>query len=290
VLSLLQKDNSLMATYKVAWKASTKEAKVLLNAAALGTGFSSIGTFDHDDDADDILGASHDENHAIYHHVQERLYHQDVYDMQSVTIYIPVGTITSLPATDTLDLSDSETVQITNTFAPTWAANTEVTYSVPDTYATLTVNPAGDDNGLIFTAVEAGEDGDDITVRYVDPAGNNQALGVVVSGSAITVNLATGAGGAITSTAAQVKAAIEGSVAADALVNVAIMTADTGSADDGSGVVTAMSVANLAGGAPVLSVDENGLVTPLAAGSATITVTAADGFGATDTVAITVQA
>jgi hypothetical protein len=117
--------------------------------------------------------------------------------------------------------------------------------------AALTVNPAGDDNGLIYTAVAYGEVGNDITVVYVDPAANDAALSVGVVGSAITVNLATGVAGAITSTAALVLAAIEASGPATALVTVAIMTADTGVADDGSGVVTAMAVANLAGGAGV---------------------------------------
>lgn len=117
--------------------------------------------------------------------------------------------------------------------------------------AALTVNPAGDDNGLIYTAVAYGPSGNDITVAYVDPAANNALLSVDVVGSAITVNLATGVAGAITSTAAQVKAAIEGFAPAAALVTVAIMTADTGIADNGSGIVTAMALANLVGGTGV---------------------------------------
>lgn len=124
---------------------------------------------------------------------------------------------------------------------------------VPDAtaHSALTVNPTGDDNGLIFTAVAYGAGGDDISVRYVDPAANDAELSVAVVGSAITVNLATDSGGTITSTAADVLAAIEASPAADALVTVAIMTADSGTADDGTGVVTARSLANLAGGTGV---------------------------------------
>ena len=111
------------------------------------------------------------------------------------------------------------------------------------------VNPAGNDNGLTFTARTYGAAGDNITVRYTDPAANNAALAVSVAGPAITVSLATGAGGAITSTAAQVKAAIEANAVATALVSVAIMTSDSGVADDGSGVVTAMTPTALASGA-----------------------------------------
>lgn len=114
--------------------------------------------------------------------------------------------------------------------------------------ATLDVNPTGDDNGLTFTAVAYGAVGNDITIEYVDPAANDAALSVDVTGSAITVNLATGVAGAITSTAAEILAEIEATPAAAALVTVAIMTSDSGVADDGSGVVTAMASAPLAGG------------------------------------------
>lgn len=118
-------------------------------------------------------------------------------------------------------------------------------------HGTLTVNPTGDDNGLIYTSVAYGAGANAITIRYVDPAANNAALSVSVLGSAITVNLATGVAGAITSTAAEVKAAIDALPAAAALVTVAIQTADSGSGDDGSGVVTAMASAPLTGGAGV---------------------------------------
>lgn len=115
--------------------------------------------------------------------------------------------------------------------------------------ATVSINPAGDDNGLTYTAVDYGAAGNAITVRYVNPAANDADLGVVVAGSAITVNLATDGGGAITSTAADVLAAIEGSAPAAALVVPTIYAADAGVADDGSGVVTAIAATNLAGGA-----------------------------------------
>ena len=114
--------------------------------------------------------------------------------------------------------------------------------------AALIVNPAGDDNALTFTAVEYGANGNALSVAYVDPGANNAALAVSVSYGAITVSLATGVAGAITSTAAQVKAAVEALAASAALVTVAVYTADTGIADDGSGVVTAMASAALAGG------------------------------------------
>lgn len=112
--------------------------------------------------------------------------------------------------------------------------------AVAATFATIL---AGANNDLAFTAKTAGAAGNAITVALVDPAGNNQALAVNVVASAISVSLATGAGGAITSTAALVKAAVEASGAAAALVTVAHKTGN-----DGTGVVTAMAATNLVGG------------------------------------------
>lgn len=109
--------------------------------------------------------------------------------------------------------------------------------------ATLTTALAGADNDLVFTAVDAGDDGNDITVTYTDPSGNSQPLVVSVSGSDIDVSVETDGGGALISTAAEVQAAIEAKAEAAALVTVA----NSGS-DDGSGAVIAMATANLSGG------------------------------------------
>lgn len=61
--------------------------------------------------------------------------------------------------------------------------------------------------------------GNNITVEYLDPAANNAVLSISVSAKAITVHLATGAGGAITSTANEILDAIAASDAARALVD-----------------------------------------------------------------------
>lgn len=125
---------------------------------------------------------------------------------------------------------------------------TEAVAPLSGSQATLSRNPAGDDNALTFTAVKYGAEGNRISIAYVDPAANSQSLAVSVDGYAITVSLATNGGGTITSTAAQVKAAIEASAPAAALVTCTINTADSGSADDGTGVVTALAAANMTGG------------------------------------------
>lgn len=116
--------------------------------------------------------------------------------------------------------------------------------------SSVTINMGNADADPTYTAVEYGTAGDSITVTHVDPAANDAVLGVVVSGNDITVNLATGAGGAITSTANEVKAAIEAEAAAAALVTVAVEGA-------GTGVVEAKAETSLTGGVDVTA-GENG--------------------------------
>jgi hypothetical protein len=98
----------------------------------------------------------------------------------------------------------------------------------------------GSNNDLDYVAKAGGSGGLAITIAYVDPSANNAALSVTVSSNAITVHLATGVAGAITSTAAQIKAAIDAYPAAAALVSAA-----NAPANDGSGVVIALSPTNL---------------------------------------------
>jgi hypothetical protein len=113
--------------------------------------------------------------------------------------------------------------------------------------ATLTTALTGANNDLVFTARTAGPGGNSITVSYV-VAGNNTPLTVAVAGFAITVNVATDGGGAPTSTASQVLAALQGNQDTAALVSVALAPGN-----DGSGLVAALAATPLAGGALGLS-------------------------------------
>lgn len=113
----------------------------------------------------------------------------------------------------------------------------------PSTAATLSTALAGANNDLDYTAATAGSAGNSITIAYIDPGANDAVLGVVVTGNAIVVNLATGVAGAITSTAGDIDTAIAALPAAAALVNVA-----NKAANDGTGVVIAMAATALAGG------------------------------------------
>lgn len=107
--------------------------------------------------------------------------------------------------------------------------------------ASLSTDLAGDNNDIVFTAKTKGVIGHDITITYVDP-GEDGTISVDVVDTDIVVTLAYGTG-AITSTADDVKAAIEAEPAADALVSVADKAAN-----DGSGLVTALTETALASG------------------------------------------
>lgn len=107
-----------------------------------------------------------------------------------------------------------------------------------------TLEPGTGNSKIKFTSKLVGPLGNAITVRLVDPAANNQALSVTVGAPPnIVVNLATGAGGAITSTVAQVIVAVLANGTAAALVAVG-----NGTGSDGTGVMAAAAVTSLAGG------------------------------------------
>lgn len=119
-----------MSTYQVAYNPTVKKIKIQPDAAALGAGYTDIGSFDHDDDPDDILGI--DETHVLFHHVKDLLFRSGVKNMTDNPIYVPVNAVVSLPATDSISLVGVETTQITNTFTPLIARDTRVTYASDD--------------------------------------------------------------------------------------------------------------------------------------------------------------
>lgn len=125
-------------------------------------------------------------------------------------------------------------------------------------YATLTTDLTGDNNDLVYTSVDKTDEANDITIKYTDPHDFNQSLSVSVSGSDIDVSLATDGSGAITSTASDIKTAIEADQDASALVTVA-----NASGNDGTGVVIAMAKTNLSGGNTGLYADTLGSVAPV---------------------------
>lgn len=144
---------------------------------------------------------------------------------------------------DPADVNTAEIVRVTNDATGPLITVTLKQTASGGTRATLSTNLTGNNNDLTFTSTVQTTTGNSTTIAYVDPAGNNAVLSVSVTGSAITVNLATGVAGAITSTAAQIKTALDASVPAAALITTA-----NKAANDGTGVVTAMTATALAGG------------------------------------------
>jgi hypothetical protein len=109
--------------------------------------------------------------------------------------------------------------------------------------AYLVTGLVASNNAIRFTAKDiVGPLGHDITIELKDPSGNSKSLSVGVEGEAITVNLATGETGVITSTAAEIIAAIAASGAAG------IVTAANEGESTGNGVVSATAKSPLAGG------------------------------------------
>ncbi|QDT88646.1 flagellin N-terminal helical domain-containing protein [Gimesia algae] len=114
----------------------------------------------------------------------------------------------------------------------------------------LTVDSAAVNSDLTFTDARSsdsilGDTNQNINISFVDPSGASQALGVTVTNNAtdinIVVSLATNAGSAITSTAADIKTLLDANADANAYVSTAVEGA-------GAGVVDAAASAALAGG------------------------------------------
>lgn len=109
--------------------------------------------------------------------------------------------------------------------------------------AALTTGTA-DSNAINLTAKTSGLTGNNLSIKYADPGTASSALSVSVTGSAITVNLATDASGTITSTVDDVVAALNGDASSSALVTAAKQGFTSGTA-----VVAAQASTNLTGGA-----------------------------------------
>jgi hypothetical protein len=132
------------------------------------------------------------------------------------------GTITQANLGDLLAISDDQTLALA--------------------LAAATTSLTGDNNDLVWTAKQAweGAQGELITIEYRDPGANDAVESIVVEGTAIIVNLATGGAGAIASTGDTIKATLAGHGVASAMV-----TAVDAATDDGSGTVTALSATRL---------------------------------------------
>lgn len=109
--------------------------------------------------------------------------------------------------------------------------------------SSLILGSASGNNGVVLTAATAGELGNEISVRLVNPGTASAALSVAVTGKAITVSLATNSSSQVSTTGAQLITALGASAAAAALVAASAVAGSTG-----AGAVTAQATTFLSGG------------------------------------------
>ena len=142
--------------YRINWHAASKLIRLESGsgsapAAISGGGYTSIGTFRHDNDAEASTGLNGmqglADNHVLYHHVQDALYKQGVQDMQSVKIYVDRPRSISI-GTGTLNVTvGANSAPLNVTATPSGATDKEVVYTSSDT-AKATVNEKGVVHGV----------------------------------------------------------------------------------------------------------------------------------------------
>jgi len=126
-----------------------------------------------------------------------------------------------------------------------WTATANL--ALATTCAQLTTALVGDNNDTTWTHTGGGTAGNGATggytVTYTDPGGATATLGIVITGNNIVVNLGRAAS-AINTTAL----AIVNLAGANKILQERGVTAEIKATEDGSGLVTEMAKANLAGG------------------------------------------
>ena len=161
--------------------------------------------------------------------------------LAGLALAAPAGAATLPPTTCSLDATSN--TRTCDLYAETG------TVDIPaEAKATLSQGNAVSHDAVIYTAASTGPVGNDVTVSYT-AAAPSQALAVHVVDLAIEVQLATGADGLPTSTAADVTAAVNGDAAASALVLAALPAGDPG-----TGIPTPVGPMHLAGGSSTLPV------------------------------------
>lgn len=119
-----------------------------------------------------------------------------------------------------------------------------ITGAIEDLEAQLFAHPflrtalAGADNDIDW--VQAAPGAVAVDIAYINPGANNAALNIVASAAHIVVNLATGAGGAITTTANDIVAAVKAGAASQ------YVKASVQAGNSGAGVVTALAATPVA--------------------------------------------
>lgn len=156
-------------------------------------------------------------------------------DVPKERVTLATPTIT----TDHAYIHDGLAYGLSGTFSANGTNKAVIALNPPaDTKATITIDMTNANADMTYTAKSSGADGNLITVVHVDPGAASQPLVVTEDGKIITISLATGSNSAISSTSAQVAAAVN---AASTLVTA---TAE----GTGAGIVNAVNSTALVGG------------------------------------------
>jgi hypothetical protein len=120
-----------------------------------------------------------------------------------------------------------------------------INLSITRDSAAYTTALTGSDNNITWTHFIGGTAGNAVTVTYADPGAPTQSLSITLSGSAITVHLATNGSSVITTKASD----IVDLAGKNALLRELGVSANIKTSETGQGVVTAMTAKTLSGGA-----------------------------------------
>ena len=142
-----------------------------------------------------------------------------------------------------LDNSSTDATKRNRTTCPIellflWRART-----IAPVKASATIDPAGLNNAIVWTAVADGTPGNFISVSYINPGTPNASLSITKTGAAIAVNLATDGGSSLLTTANHILAAVLLNTEISDIVTTTLVTGETG-----AGIVTAMPSTPLIGG------------------------------------------
>lgn len=140
-----------------------------------------------------------------------------------------------------IDSTDSIFGKVINDGSVTGSGNLQFKLSEASTKASLSLDPSGNNNTILYEAVNSGQLGNNISIAYVNPGTPNASLSLTVSGNSITVNLETDNSSAILTSADDIVSAILANSAASALVTPSTV-------GSGTGIVQARTATYLTGG------------------------------------------
>lgn len=253
-----------MADKKVVWNATTRTATVLLAATAIPDGSVLAENFTHPDPTDELSRSQY--SHVTFHHVRDALFRKfGEQDMQTVKIVdntiVKATGLTVAPTT--LEVSAGSLTQLTPTVAPGTTTDTRVYWSTS--------------NATIIRVNQKGQ-------VYAEGAGKATVFCTTADGTEIQAAIPTevfaGAVPVKVDTITLAPATVSIAVAATQQLTPTVLPAEA----------TNKEVTWTTSDATKATVSSSGLVTGVAAGTATITATAKDGSGKTGTRLVTVTA